>query len=334
MNRNSLSIAFQTDKPLAAYGPLAAAVEAYGFEGVSLYNDMLYQPAWLPLLEVAHATRRVRLGPAAVNPFTCHPINIAGNIALIDEASQGRAYLGLARGAWLDFLGLKPRQPVTALREALECVRHLLSQSEEPYRGTIFSLAGGDSLRWQIRRSDIPFLLGTWGPKTLQACLPLISEVKIGGTGNPGVIRQIRAAMPAAGHGLDDISIAVGAVTVVDRDGKAARALARREAALYLPIIAQLDHSLALDPALLNRISAAAAAFDFEQAASYVSDELLRNLVFAGTPDEVAEQVFELFAAGAGRVEFGTPHGLSEAEGLRLLGEAVLPALRRGGKLE
>jgi 5,10-methylenetetrahydromethanopterin reductase len=334
MSRHSLSVAFQTDKPLAAYGPLAAAVEGYGFDGVTVYNDMLYQPAWLPLLEIAQATRRVRLGPAAVIPFTCHPINIAGNIALIDEASQGRAYLGLARGAWLDFLGLKPRQPVTALREALECVRHLLNQSKEPYHGTVFSLAGGDSLRWKIRRPDIPFMLGTWGPKTLQACLPLISEVKIGGTRNPGVIRQMRAALAGAGRGADDIGIAVGAVTVVDQDGKAARALARREAALYLPIIAQLDHSLPLDPDLLNRISAAAGAFDFELAASYVSDDLLRHLVFAGTPDEVAEQVFELFAAGAGRVEFGTPHGLSEAEGLRLLGEAVLPALGRRGGLE
>jgi 5,10-methylenetetrahydromethanopterin reductase len=29
------------------------------------------------------------------------------------------------------------------------------------------------------------------------------------------------------------------------------------------------------------------------------------------------------------RVEFGTPHGVSEDEGVRLLGEQVLPALRR-----
>ena len=106
MTPPTISIAFQTDKPLAVYGPLAHAAEAYGFDGVSVYNDLLYQPAWLPLLEIARHTRRVWLGPAAVNPFTCHPLNIAGNIALLDEASQGRAYLGLARGAWLDWLGL------------------------------------------------------------------------------------------------------------------------------------------------------------------------------------------------------------------------------------
>src|SRR3954453_2151120 len=142
MPQSSVSIAFQTDQPLAAYGALAQAAESYGFDGVTVYNDMLYQPAWLPLLEIARHTKRVRIGPAAVNPFTCHPINIAGNIALLDEASQGRAYLGLARGAWLDFVGVEPQQrAITALREALECVRHRLAQSKEPYRGKVFQLA-------------------------------------------------------------------------------------------------------------------------------------------------------------------------------------------------
>jgi 5,10-methylenetetrahydromethanopterin reductase len=293
---------------------------------------MLYQPAWLPLLEMARATRRVRLGPAAVNPFTCHPINIAGNIALIDEVAQERAYLGIARGAWLDFLGLEPSNPVTALRESFECIRHLLRRSTEPYNGKIYKLAGGDSLRWNIPRADIPFLLGTWGSKTIHACLAEITEIKIGGTANPDVIPQIRADVESAAAKVDrdpnEIGIAIGAVTVVDRDGAAARKLARREAALYLSVIAKLDHTLAIDPDLLRQIDEAAAVYDFDRAASYVSDDLLRRLAFAGTPDEVAEQVFALHTAGASRVEFGTPHGLTKEEGLRLLGEAVLPAVR------
>ena len=119
MSEQSLSIAFQTDKPLSEYGALANAAESWGFDAITVYNDLLYQPAWLPLLEVARHTRRARIGVAAVNPFTCHPINIAGNIALIDEASSGRAYLGLARGGWLDFVGVQAERPVQALREAL-----------------------------------------------------------------------------------------------------------------------------------------------------------------------------------------------------------------------
>ncbi|MEZ4715632.1 MAG: LLM class flavin-dependent oxidoreductase [Caldilineaceae bacterium] len=195
MADTTLSIAFQTDKPLAAYGPLAAQAEAYGFDAVTVYNDMLYQPAWLPLLEMARATQRMQVGVAAVNPFTCHPINIAGNIALVDEASRGRAYLGVARGGWLDFVGLHPQRSVTALREALAAVRHLLRQDKTPLAGEIFPLAGGDSLRWSILRSDIPFLLGTWGEQTIRACIDEIAAVKIGGSANPDVIPHFRRAI-------------------------------------------------------------------------------------------------------------------------------------------
>jgi len=330
----AVSLAFQTDKPLAAYGPLAALVEAHGFDGVSVYHDLLYQPAWLPLLEIARHTRRVRIGPAAVNPFTCHPLEMAGNVALLDEASEGRAYLGVARGAWLDFLGLEPARPVTALRETFECVRHLLARSTAPYAGRVFRLRGGDSLRWAVSRADVPLLLGTWGPRAIRACIELVSEIKVGGTANPDVVPRIRAevtaAAVAAGRRPEDVGLAVGAVTVVDRDGQAARALARRKAALYLPIIARLDPTLAIEPERLDRIRAAAAAYDFDGAAALVPDALLRRLAFAGTPDEVAEQAHRLFEAGVQRVELGAPHGLREEDGIRLLGEAVLPALRRG----
>jgi 5,10-methylenetetrahydromethanopterin reductase len=327
-----VSIAFQTDKPLAAYGPLAAAAEEYGFDAVTVYNDMLYQPAWLPLLEMARATRRVRLGVAAVNPFTCHPINIAGNIALIDEVSAGRAYLGVARGAWLDFVGLHPRQSVAALAEALRCVRHLLRRSTEPLPGEFYPLAGGDTLRWPIMRPELPFLLGTWGEQTIRACIGEIAAVKIGGSANPGVLpyfrRVIDMAAGAAGRDSRQVEIVIGAVCVVDEDGATARTFARREVALYLPVVAELDPSLQLDPALLARVKQAAACYDFAAAGALVSDDLLRCFAFAGTPQEVADHAATLFAAGAGRVEFGTPHGISTDSGLRLLGEQVVPALK------
>ena len=333
MTARRISVAFQTDQPLSAYGPLAAMAERRGFDAVSVYNDVLYQPAWLPLLEIARATRRVAIGPSAVNPFTCHPVNIAGHAALIDEASNGRAYLGLARGAWHDFLGLEPKRPVRALREAFECVRHLLRRSKEPYRGEIFPLAGGDSLRWTIARPEMPFLLGTWGAETIRACVDHIAEVKVGGTANPDLVRHqskaIGFAATRAGRSADDVGLVVGCVSVVDRDGRAARDAARRKVALYLPVIATLDPTLEVEPERLERIRTATAAYDFAGAAREIPDDLLRRFALAGTPDDVAEQANALYAVGAARVEFGAPHGLDEAEGLARLGEDVLPRLRR-----
>ncbi len=347
---SELSIAFQTDKPLAAYGALAAAAETYGFDAITVYNDMLYQPAWLPLLEMARATTRVRLGVAAVNPFTCHPVNIAGNIALIDEASHGRAYLGMARGSWLEFVGVKPARPVAALREAMACVRHLLCRDPAPLPGEFFPLAGGDSLRWNIRRADIPFLLGTWGAHTIRACSDEIAEIKIGGSANPDVIphfrrilddldarsqRTQRVRREKAETELPErssVGIVIGAVSVVDEDRAAARRLARREVALYLPVVAELDPTVSIEPELLARLKEAAARYDFDAAAALISDDLLDRFAIAGAPEDVAAHVEALIAAGAARVEFGTPHGLTPDQGLRLLGEEVLPRINRLGK--
>jgi 5,10-methylenetetrahydromethanopterin reductase len=43
----------------------------------------------------------------------------------------------------------------------------------------------------------------------------------------------------------------------------------------------------------------------------------------------VAEQAQRLIDAGVSRVEFGTPHGLTDLGGVELLGARVLPLLKR-----
>ena len=140
---------------------------------------------------------------------------------------------------------------------------------------------------------------------------------------NPLVIPLYREQLDAMGA---DAGIVMGAVTVVDEDGAAARALAKREVALYLPVVAELDKTLAIEPEVLAAIKSAAADYNFDAAVEYISDELLAAFALAGTPADIIRQTEALFDAGASRVEYGTPHGLQAETGLRLLGEQVLPA--------
>jgi 5,10-methylenetetrahydromethanopterin reductase len=330
--RRSIGIAFQTDKPLSEYGPLARVVESYGFSSVAVYNDLYYQPSWLPLLEIARSTHRVQLGPAAVNPYTNHPINIAGNIALIDEVSDGRAYLGLARGGWLEHLGMRPLHPVSGLREAMECIQQLLRKSTSPYQGKSFVLRGGETLRWEINRSEIPFMLGSWGRKTIETCFDLISEIKIGGSASTQIAGEYREFIDRLSDRLEDSQekprLVMGAVSVVDEDGKVAREHARREAAFYIPVIADLDPGLNLDPDLLRRIVSAHASQDQQQLRTLISEELLKQVAFVGTAEQVIQQAEALFETGVDRIEFGTPHGIPGDTGLKILGEQVYPALK------
>ncbi len=130
-----LSVAFQSDKRPAQYRALARLVEELGFDVLSIYGDLLFQPPIVPLTLAALATERIRLGPASLNPYTLHPVEIAGQIATLDMVSNGRAYLGLSRGAWLDEIGVEQRQPLTRLRETIDVVEHLLAGRRGAYQG-------------------------------------------------------------------------------------------------------------------------------------------------------------------------------------------------------
>ncbi len=55
----------------------------------------------------------------------------------------------------------------------------------------------------------------------------------------------------------------------------------------------------------------------------------LDRFAIAGTPEEVAARVIELWEAGADRVELGTPQGRTTRDGVRLICDRVLPLLRR-----
>jgi 5,10-methylenetetrahydromethanopterin reductase len=291
-------IAFQSNKQPAEYVALAQTVDRYAFDVVSVYNDLLFQPAIGPLLWMAPHLRTAQLGPAALNPFTLHPLEMAGQIALLDMATNGRAYLGLVRGAWLDRLGVSQEHPTQRLREAALFVKHVLARRQEPFEGEFFHLEAGASLQYAPARAHVPLTIGTWGRQTARMADDLADEIKIGGSANPAMVPYLSQAT--------SLPICLGAVTVIDSDAAAARQRARRELALYLPIVSRLDPTV-----------------DWQE---LDGDAVLDRFAFAGDPAAIIRQVEGLAAAGASRVEFGTPHGVGDPlEAIALLGERVLP---------
>jgi 5,10-methylenetetrahydromethanopterin reductase len=325
-----LGLAFQSDKSPAQYRALAEIVDRYPFGVVSVYNDLLYQPALGPLLWMAPALHHAQIGPAALNPFTIHPVEIAGQIALLDLASGGRAYLGLVRGAWLDRIGVVQSRPVQTLRETTRLIQHLLAGRTEPFCGEIFRHPANAPLRYARVRDKVPVTIGTWGPATARMAGEVADEIKIGGSANPAMIGVLKPYLDqgcsVAGRRDQTVRICLGAVSVVDADRQAARRLARREVAHYLTVVARLDPTS--DPEWLARIEAADARGDMDAIVRDISDEALDRFAFAGSPADLVRQVEILADAGAGRVEFGTPHGADPAAAIRLLGEQVVPAFR------
>jgi 5,10-methylenetetrahydromethanopterin reductase len=223
----------------------------------------------------------------------------------------------------LDTLGIEPRRPLTAIREAVEVVRRLLAGDGSGFEGEQFSLAPGARLQYEPFRSELPLLIGTWGVRVAAYAAEVAAELKIGGTTNPDLVPVMRSRL-----GNDRVRIVVGAVTVVDEDAEAARQLAREEAALYLPVVADLDPTLEVPAGLVEKVRRLVDSRKRAAAGRLIPDSLLDKLAFAGTPEDVARQAVALYDAGAARVEFGTPHGLTARRGVELLAERVVPGLR------
>ncbi|GAA0988138.1 LLM class F420-dependent oxidoreductase [Acrocarpospora macrocephala] len=333
MTAVEIGLGLQGDKRPGDYARLARSAEEHGFDVLTVFGDLMYQPPIFPLLEMAGVTERVRLGTACLNPYSMAPYEIAGQVAALDLASRGRAYLGLARGTWLDAVGIDQRLPLTTLEEAAQVVYRLLRGDSGGYPGKVFRLAPGTALRYAVHRPDPPLLLGAWGAKGAALAGRIADEIKVGGSANPAMVAvirdRVRPGAEAVGRAAAEVGIVLGAVTVVDTDGAAARNRARAEVAMYLAVVAGLDPTVEIPADLLARVKGLVDAGHHGAAGRLVPDDLLDLFAFSGTPDQVAAQAQALIDAGVRRVEFGTPHGLSDRRGVELLGSAVLPLLRR-----
>lgn len=329
-----ISIAFQTNKTPAEYIALAKQVDEYAFDAVTVYNDAPYHPAYAALLLMAPHITRARIGPAAVQPARVHPIDIAAQTALLEQITPGRTYIGVSRGAWLEAHGITPEEkPVTAIRDAVNVVRYLLRGETGGYDGTMYRLAEHIRTPYPLPESaaDVPVLVGTWGKMLSAVAGEIADEVKIGGSANPDVVPviadYIAVGEERAGRERGTVGVVVGAVCVVDDDREQARALAREEVALYLPVVAALDPTVDVEPELVERMRGHVERGERDQAAALISDDLLDKFAFSGSPADIIAQCERLYAAGARRVELGTPHGLTAARGIQLIGERVVPAL-------
>jgi 5,10-methylenetetrahydromethanopterin reductase len=324
-----VGIAFQGDKSLAEYRELASIVDRYDFETVSVYQDLFYQPPWPALLQFAERTRRPLLGPAVVNPYLTHPVLVAANLALLDQTSRGRAYLGVGRGALFGSIEHPQPRPLRAMREMVEMVQRLLEGDRTPYRGEIFRASEQAFLRFPAPGRRVPVLLGGWGERTVRLAGEIADVLKVGGCADPDSASWFRKRLDegarAAGRDPRSVRLAFGAVTVVDRDRNLAESVARRHVAVYVGIVGRMNPAYAPSDSEMRAIDTALASGDEEGAGRALSPESLRRFSCFGAPDDVALRIRALFDAGVDLFELGTPHGADERQSIRMLGDEVLP---------
>ncbi len=293
---------------------------------------------------VARETKRLAVGWGIISPFTRHPIQIAMEARVTQEAAgPGRFYLGLGvskifmRHAGIDAAS----RPVAAIKEAVEIVRGVLAGGPVDIEGKVFE-AHIPALRddAEAPRWDVPVYVAGTGPMMLKAAGQVADGLLTASITTPAFVRYARETMGeaarAAGRDPDEIDVGCTIVASIDEDRERGRDGAREIAGMYLAnkvqnIQAAADTLLELAGLSQEEIRPVAEAMESGgrlAAKAAVSDTILDKCrPIAGTPADCIEAIEAYRDAGCTHVMLEL-WGTDRHRQIELFGRKVLPHFR------
>ena len=289
---------------------------------------------------IARATKRLAVGWGIISPYTRHPIQIAMEARVTQEAAgPGRFYLGLGVSKiFMRHAGIgEGSKPVAAMKEAAEIVRGVLGGEEVDVAGKIFE-AHVPALRddAEAPRWPVPIYFAGTGPMMLKAAAQAGDGLLTASITTPAFVRYVRDRVAEAGRDPDSLDLGCTIVASISEDRKRGRDGAREIAGMYLANKVQNIQAAAdtlLELAELAQDEIRPVAEEMERggrlaAKAAVTDEILDKCKpIAGTPEDCIAAIEEYRAAGCTHVMLEL-WGEDRLGQLRLFGEQVLPHFR------
>jgi 5,10-methylenetetrahydromethanopterin reductase len=282
---------------------------------------------------MARETERLTIGWGIISPFTRHPVQVAMDARVVQEAAgPGRFLLGFGTSKiFLNNAQMQTSRTLGPMRDAVEIVRGVLGGGEFVYDGQVWS-ADVPALRADAEtpRDVPPVYVAATAPK-MQA---LAGEIADGcltpSITTPAFVRYTRENVDA------DIDIGCTIVASIAEDRDEGRDGAREIAGMYLANKVQNIKGSAdtlLDLAGLEQeeivpIAAAMEAGGRLAAKAKVTDSILDKCKpIAGTPLDCIAAIEEYRDAGCTHVMLEL-WGEGRHDQIRLFGQKVLPHFR------
>jgi alkanesulfonate monooxygenase SsuD/methylene tetrahydromethanopterin reductase-like flavin-dependent oxidoreductase (luciferase family) len=164
---------------------MARTAEAVGFDSLWVGDHLLYDlpggvtrgpwEAWTSLAALAAVTERVELGPLVAATSFHAPAMLAKQAATVDAISGGRLVLGLGAG-WNEreyrAFGFPYDHRVSRFEEAFTIIRRLLREGRANVHGTWYRVEDCVLDPPPARPGGPPLMLGSIGPRMLGIGLP------------------------------------------------------------------------------------------------------------------------------------------------------------------
>lgn len=335
MNIDLILDARATAAELAELGELA---EKLGFDGIWVSSLLDGRDPFANMTPLALATRRISLGPIAVNPWDMHPVKISAALHTLNEIAQGRARVVVGGGGEaLASLGLKPDRRVRAVQECVEIIR-LASKGERfDYIGQLYQ-AHGYGLGW-LEAPAPQVYVGANMPQMLRMAGRVAAGVMLSDLPVKLAAAAIQAARDSAlanDRAAQDLWFSSFTAWHVYADEQQARNEAKRWLllrGLFRPWVLQeflepreIDLIMSSQPAFVKAFSAG--SHRIEGIPDALADKLVDHLTLTGTTDDSGKVIEELLGyKRAGLSSVSLRLYANPQESMRFLAERVLPEL-------
>ncbi|MBI4514947.1 MAG: LLM class flavin-dependent oxidoreductase [Deltaproteobacteria bacterium] len=313
--------------------------------------DALFDPLQL-LAVIATRVRGLDVGTSVTESIRRHPMSLAQSFVTLDHISKGRAILGIGNGIRenTEPYGLPYGDNVERLAEALAIIRLLWSSGGRPvsYEGRF----------WQLRDAVFGLPLYRAKPPRLfvAAHYPRMLSLtgrfadgwlpgqKVTGDEYAKRLTVIRAAAARAGRNLESFTATHTMMVALgdSRERVLERALASRvcaSLALGAPAVVWRAHGLSHPlgeehGGFLDLVPSRITREQVDRAAATMTPQLLQTLLYAGSAQEICDEVAPLAEAGCTHfilANAGASFTGDGAKGLWRLG-GLMRRLRRLGR--
>lgn len=158
-----LGIELTPEHPVDRVVELGRRVERQGYDAIFTSCHYNNRDPFAVLARLAAVTDDVRLGPGVANPFDTHPVALAGKVATVDEASDGRGVFGIGPGdpATLRNLGVEDERGLAPVLETLQVAREMWAGERVTHDGAFQAKNAGLNFE---PPGEIPIYVGGEGP--------------------------------------------------------------------------------------------------------------------------------------------------------------------------
>src|SRR5262245_65567373 len=123
---------------------LAQLADEIGMESIWMSYHLCFRDSLTTSMALLASTKRIKVAPAPMSPYSRQPIISAMSIATMEEFASGRVVPGPGTGnaAALKEAGIESPRPLKTMREYVEILRRFLNGETVNFHGEMFQVNG------------------------------------------------------------------------------------------------------------------------------------------------------------------------------------------------